>query len=192
LAKIRICSIEGCSNKHDAKGYCKTHYLRMRRHGDPTKTVNGRALKFLQETVLPYDGDECIFWPFGKAGKGRGQIRYEGADWYVHRLVCQIVHGEPPTPEHLATHSCGNGHLGCVTKAHQKWGTHTQNRIDVSIHAELPDRDTKSVKLTRDIVREIRSLYGTVSINKMAKRFGVSRATVSDVINGRTWVWLKD
>lgn len=29
------CSVDGCKRKHSAKGYCKKHYERFRRHGDP-------------------------------------------------------------------------------------------------------------------------------------------------------------
>ena len=31
-----ICSIEGCGNPKDARGWCKSHWNRWRRHGDPT------------------------------------------------------------------------------------------------------------------------------------------------------------
>lgn len=31
-----ICSIEGCENPKDARGWCKSHWHRWRRHGDPT------------------------------------------------------------------------------------------------------------------------------------------------------------
>lgn len=33
----RTCSVEGCDNKHSAKGYCGMHYQRAK-HGDPTDT----------------------------------------------------------------------------------------------------------------------------------------------------------
>ena len=33
---MRVCEIEDCNNKYKAKGYCRIHYYRMRRHGDPT------------------------------------------------------------------------------------------------------------------------------------------------------------
>ena len=32
------CSIEGCEKSHSAKSYCRMHYTRFRRHGDPTFT----------------------------------------------------------------------------------------------------------------------------------------------------------
>jgi len=35
LINIKICSIEGCKDKHEAKGYCKKHYRAFHKYGDP-------------------------------------------------------------------------------------------------------------------------------------------------------------
>jgi len=32
---IKLCEIEGCKNKHVAKGFCRTHYYRYKRYGNP-------------------------------------------------------------------------------------------------------------------------------------------------------------
>lgn len=32
---MRLCSILGCGRQHEAKGYCSTHYSKLREHGDP-------------------------------------------------------------------------------------------------------------------------------------------------------------
>lgn len=32
---MRVCKIDGCENKHDAKGFCGMHYWRWKRNGDP-------------------------------------------------------------------------------------------------------------------------------------------------------------
>lgn len=34
----KLCSIEGCENKYYANGYCRKHYDRVRKHGDPLFT----------------------------------------------------------------------------------------------------------------------------------------------------------
>jgi hypothetical protein len=35
---MKGCSVEGCHEDHDAKGYCHKHYNRWKRHGDPLVT----------------------------------------------------------------------------------------------------------------------------------------------------------
>src|SRR5688500_5543103 len=31
----RTCSVEGCDRKHECHGYCRGHYARVRRNGEP-------------------------------------------------------------------------------------------------------------------------------------------------------------
>ena len=33
--EIKICSVNGCNNKHDSFGYCRTHSVRFAKYGDP-------------------------------------------------------------------------------------------------------------------------------------------------------------
>jgi hypothetical protein len=35
----RTCSIDGCNRTHKARGWCGTHYLRWRNHGDPLRVA---------------------------------------------------------------------------------------------------------------------------------------------------------
>jgi hypothetical protein len=32
---MRMCSVDGCNKKHEARGYCREHYKRFMLHGDP-------------------------------------------------------------------------------------------------------------------------------------------------------------
>lgn len=36
---MRYCSVDGCNNKHNSKGYCSKHYYRFKVHGDPNKKI---------------------------------------------------------------------------------------------------------------------------------------------------------
>lgn len=35
MATLRLCSVPGCDKRHEARGFCKTHYARLRRGGLP-------------------------------------------------------------------------------------------------------------------------------------------------------------
>jgi hypothetical protein len=39
----RLCTIEGCQRRHKSRGLCHTHYMRLRRRGDPAVTLLDRA-----------------------------------------------------------------------------------------------------------------------------------------------------
>jgi hypothetical protein len=32
---VTLCSVSDCEAVHDARGYCRSHYMRWRRYGDP-------------------------------------------------------------------------------------------------------------------------------------------------------------
>lgn len=59
----RICSIDGCTNPHLAKGYCNAHWKKWKRHGDPLWqrplaperkcTVNGCENKYHAQGYCP-------------------------------------------------------------------------------------------------------------------------------------------
>ena len=36
---VKTCSIQGCSRPHSGRGWCRVHYQRWRRHGDPEKVL---------------------------------------------------------------------------------------------------------------------------------------------------------
>lgn len=42
MTKPTTCSVPGCEGKHHARGWCKKHYQRWRRHGDPETTDHPR------------------------------------------------------------------------------------------------------------------------------------------------------
>jgi hypothetical protein len=81
-------------------------------------------------------GDACLLMPF--AGKTvRSTVYHRGRASQASRVMCIIAHGEPPAPDHVARHLCGNGHLSCVNPAHLAWGTPEQNVRDDAAHKGL-------------------------------------------------------
>jgi hypothetical protein len=192
--KHEFCTVDGCSNKHAAVGYCNAHYGRWRRHGDPLtgRTPDGKPERFYREVVLAYDGDECLPWPFGKDRNGYGVMRHEGRMQLVSRLVCEEVNGHPPTPKHEAAHDCGKGHLSCCTKRHLSWKTHQENLADRVPHGTHNRGERHgSAKLTEAKVREILALGGRLSQREIGKIFGVNQSQINRIQRSQAWAHLR-
>jgi len=193
MANSRLCSVPDCGKPHRAKGVCFMHYQRLRDHGSPLsgRTPNGVALKFYRDVVLTYDGDDCLIWPFNLNQNGYGQVAIDGKKHIVSRLLCSDAHGAPPSPQHEAAHSCGKGHLACVTKSHVSWKTSKQNKDDMIIHGTV-NRGVRNgqSKLTEDQARTILSMKGKQSVRQLARQFSVSAMVVSRILNGKSWAWL--
>lgn len=194
--EFKACSIDGCNgNAHwrvnGRREWCSAHYQRWKTHGDPLAggTPIGEPERFLRETVFHYEGDECLIWPFSRDSNGRGQIRYNGRLRIVSRIVCTEAHG--PAPNLDAAHSCGNGHLGCVTKRHLSWKTPKGNKADELIHGtRIRGERHTSAKLTENDVLAIRALQGRLLQREIAAQFGVTAQTVSSIHKKRKWGWL--
>lgn len=193
MATPRICSIPDCGKPTIARGWCPSHYLRWRRHGDPLRggTTWNEPERFYREVVIPYEGDECIVWPYGRTEQGYARITYNHKTVKAHRRVCEEVYGPPPTPKHEAAHSCGNGAGGCVTKRHLRWATRKENMDDRILHGTSHrGSDHYNVKLTEDDVKSIRSLRDALPQSVIAKQFGVSQTLVSSIQRRKHWAWL--
>ena len=138
---------------------------------EPHNKGKGAALKWILDRVA-HQGDECLTWPFSRIAKGYGHVSIDGRLHYAHRIMCELVKGPPPTPEHQASHSCGNGHNGCVNGEHLSWKTNSGNQLDRRAHGTLR-KDGVRTKLTPAQIAEIRSLKGIETQASLALRFGV-------------------
>ena len=192
MADQSICKIEGCGKPHYGRGYCRSHYMRARRHGSPTlgRTPEGKPLEFLRRSI-EHAGDACILWPYSKSSKGYAIIWSDGRLRSATRFVCEHHHGHPPTDQHEAAHSCGNGRRGCINKHHLSWKTPTENAADKIGHGtHARGSKVNGAKLSEEDVRKIRSLRGRLTQAKIAEMFGVSRALIGYIYSGRAWSWL--
>jgi len=190
MASIRICSIPGCDKTIVGFEYCSRHYRRFKKYGDPLagETMRGDPPAFIEAAII-FKGKECLIWPFSKAKFGYGRLRVDGPLQQAHRIVCERVHGPPPSPEIEAAHNCGN--TSCVNPDHIRWATHTENMADKELHGTT-NRGTRNgrVKLTEDNVREIKRAGKTASYRSIGRRYGVSAASIHQIFTGKSWAWV--
>lgn len=194
--KFRACSVPGCNgnahgSRHGSKGYCSKHYQKFRAHGNPlgVRTEDGEPMRFYLNVALCHESDDCLLWPYSKDRGGYGCLYKDGRVQGTHRVLCIDAHGEPPTPEHEAAHSCGNSL--CCNPKHLSWKTPLENSSDKLLHGthNRGERSGKS-KLTEEQVREIKSLKGQISGYRLSKKFGVRSGTIDAIFSGRSWGWL--
>lgn len=157
-----------------------------------TKARNGSHVAFIAQAVT-YDGDVCLFWPFGSRNQ-RATTRIKLDDGrivtrYVHTIVCETCYGPAPSSKHEVAHSCGKGHFGCIAPNHLRWATRVSNQADRLIHG-THNRGTRNGKcrLTPSKVQKIRA--SKKSYKNIAVDFGVDPSTISLIRSGRIWGWL--
>lgn len=188
MSDDRRCSIANCCNPVEAKGLCNAHYRRKLRLGDPLAggTPKGAPLAFFENVVLPYDGEDCLIWPFSRTGHGYALVWHGGRMVLVSRLICEHVHGPAPTPEHQAAHICGKGGYACVTRQHLRWASPKENQADRFVHGTLACGERHgNAKLTEADVRAIKAMSG--AHRDIAAKFGVAQTTISKIKAGKAW-----
>lgn len=156
--------------------------------------IRGWPKYYLINTVMTYEGDDCLIWPYGKNPDGYGRIKLNNKQVIVSRWVCTQVYGPPPSIIHEAAHLCGKGHEGCVAKKHLKWKTPKENWADRYIHGTSKEGISINAgeshgfsKLTDDEVIKIRALGGTMFQREIAAEFNVSISTISEVLRRKRW-----
>ena len=185
------CSVEDCPREALKRNLCEAHYCKFRRNGTlKCKPIaeKGKPLKWLLSHAS-YADEACLVWPFFRDNEGYGRTRLNGVSMYASRAMCIIANGSPPFSEAHAAHVCGNGHEGCVNPRHLYWATSKQNNDDRRKHGTMPvGEKAGQSKLTEDQVLSIHAARVPASV--LAKKYGVTEATVYAILGGKTWSWL--
>lgn len=137
------------------------------------------------EAKVDRSGD-CHEWTASFGNSGYGQFYFNYQKFSAHRKAYELYCG--PIPNGMfVLHRCDN--KKCVNPDHLFIGTHDQNMKDkVSKGRQGKGEDIVQSVLSEPQVAEIkRLLRGKTVHNKIAKEFGVSRATISMISNGTNW-----
>jgi len=145
----------------------------------------GKAYQWICDHV-GYTGDDCIRWPFSTV-RGYGNLGLNGKIVKAGRLMCEMVHGKPLTPQHEAAHSCGNGKHRCMNPNHISWKTREENQQDRVRHGTAGSGMVGRCKLTLDQVNEIRALPAPVNRTAVGKKYGVDPSTIRMILRGDIW-----
>lgn len=181
------CSEHDCDRPRHAKQLCNMHYQRLWKRGAASDEALSRKptgeLRAWIMAVMSYRGDNCIRWPSSLNRSGYGNITIDGKLHMPHRLVCIAMHGAPPSFEHEVAHACGNS--ACCNPLHLRWATKKENAADKRLHGTQKSGEAHhNAKLSNEAVAYIRDSRGETQ-SSLAKQFGVSFQTISDIRRGK-------
>lgn len=120
----RSCSIPGCSNEYYRRDYCRNHYRRWSKYGDPH--AGQQRFSDPRDTLAAlseWQGD-CLIWTGSKDRNGYGYIAIAGKTKRVHRYVWEQAYGAIPKTQEL-DHRCWS--RSCINVDHIRLVTRTEN-----------------------------------------------------------------
>lgn len=116
---------------------------------------------------------------------GYYQVRINGKMVYVHRLSYELYHGVPSNP--VIRHRCD---VRCCVNLHHLIEGTTKDNVQDRIQRKGPLNGSNNGNsiLTESEVSQIKQLLNKGYTHKtIAKRFNVSRATITHIKNKRLW-----
>lgn len=124
--------------------------------------------------------DECWLWTGAHHEMGYGRFRLDGRTRPAHELALTFATGVKREPGQMTCHSCDNP--PCCNPGHLRFDTPGSNVLD----AYRRGRRLAVQKVTDAEVREMRAVAasGGVTDEDLARRYGVARSLVSQILAG--------
>lgn len=194
---MRICTVEGCSNKYYGLGYCNKHWMRYKKHGHiNTKSCRRGDYKSALEAYEAANiknEDGCWDW-MGTRHKNYGTMHFLGLTVFAHRFSYE--HHIGPIPDGLRIcHHCDNP--PCTNPLHLFAGTAKDNTQDcikkgrfvIPIDScKVRGSDSPKAKLNEEQVIQIKKMIRDGIGNRtIAKQFNVHHGTISAIRVGKNW-----
>ena len=187
------CIIHGCQGRPVGRGYCRKHYTRVRRYGSPYACHKPGEINQIRQEPRKIDFfiDEngcfiCSSHSLDKDGYPKIQVSHK--PYRMSRFIYEQCFGEIPKG-HVVRHTCDNP--SCINPEHLLTGTHADNardKVERGRVARRPGESNPMAKLTERDVQEIKKLLDTgLTTTRVAQMFNVSRKTVANIKNGKSW-----
>lgn len=184
------CKIEQCDKPGEyIRGMCPMHYQRWRLRGDPLWEPVRPTIEERFWAKVDKSGD-CWVWTGGGDRESYGVFKSTRMT-KAHRYSWELHFG--PIQNGLwVLHRCDNP--PCVRPDHLFLGTHEENMADMRAKGRSQRGERcHAAKLTEPEAKEvILAVTRGERSEDIARRFGVSRSTVSMVATGKTWTYLHD
>ena len=123
MLRTGFCVVHRCDNPPRCRGFCRLHYDRWRKTGDPMLTLRDtlREDRFWSRVDA---GGDCWEWTGNRNTKGYGRVWWDSGQRPAHRKAYELLIG--PIPDGLQIdHLCRNP--GCVNPDHLEPVTMQEN-----------------------------------------------------------------
>ena len=139
---------------------------------------------------------DCINWSKGLTHNGYGLTTRNNKTYRAHRLVYCDYHNidHSDIKGQVVRHTCDN--RKCINPEHLVIGTHQDNMDDRAVRNRTAKGEAHGrAKLSEVDIKTIRNRYIRGSkehgLLAIAKDFGVTKPTVSNIINRHNWQSVK-
>lgn len=123
--RLPTCAVDGCDRRRSTRGWCRLHYQRWQKYGDPLRERPTLAERVDAGLVK---GPGCWEWSGALDSHGYGVIKVDGRVRKLPRVVWELHFGTIPTGLNVC-HSCDNP--PCANIDHLLLGTQRANIQDM-------------------------------------------------------------